>query len=82
MIVAGERSATSTAGRLGAGSPGAVAGRGVFRADGTPRPGQVKAVIQVDLARPRSMALLGEPRFGQLAQQIRTLLRPPEQAAA
>jgi len=48
----------------------------------TPRPGQVKAVIEVDLARPRSLALLGEPRFGQLAQQIRALLRPPAQAAA
>jgi NitT/TauT family transport system ATP-binding protein len=48
----------------------------------TPRPGQVKAVIEVDLARPRSLALLGEPRFGQLAAQIRALLRPPAQAAA
>ena len=42
----------------------------------------VKAVIEVDLARPRSLALLGEPRFGQLAQQIRALLRPPAQAVA
>ena len=42
----------------------------------TPRPGQVKAVIDVDLARPRGLDLLGEPRFGKLAGEIRALLRP------
>ncbi len=44
----------------------------------TPRPGRVKKVIEVDLARPRSLALLGDPRFGQLAEQIRGMLRPAE----
>ncbi len=40
----------------------------------TPRPGKVRQVIDVDLARPRSLSLMGEPRFGQIADQIRTLL--------
>jgi len=48
----------------------------------TPRPGQVKAVIEVDLARPRGLDLLGEPRFGQLAGRIRAMLRPPAQGSA
>jgi NitT/TauT family transport system ATP-binding protein len=48
----------------------------------TPRPGQVKAVIDVDLARPRGLDLLGEPRFGKLAGDIRALLRPAAAVAA
>ena len=40
----------------------------------TPRPGKVREVIDIDLARPRSLSLMGEPRFGQFANRIRALL--------
>jgi NitT/TauT family transport system ATP-binding protein len=40
----------------------------------TPRPGKVREVIDVDLARPRCLSLMGEPRFGKIADHIRTLL--------
>jgi NitT/TauT family transport system ATP-binding protein len=40
----------------------------------TPRPGKVRAVIDVDLARPRSLSLMGDPEFGRIADQIRRLL--------
>jgi len=41
------------------------------------RPGRVREIVAVDLDRPRSLALMGEPRFGQLAEHIRGLLRQP-----
>jgi NitT/TauT family transport system ATP-binding protein len=37
----------------------------------TPRPGQVREVIEVDFPRPRSMATLSDPRFHELANHIR-----------
>jgi NitT/TauT family transport system ATP-binding protein len=40
----------------------------------TPRPGQVRAVIEVDLDRPRSLSLMGDPHFGRIADEIRRLL--------
>jgi NitT/TauT family transport system ATP-binding protein len=42
----------------------------------TARPGKVKTVIPVDLERPRSLSLMGDPRFGEIADGIRSLLRP------
>jgi NitT/TauT family transport system ATP-binding protein len=38
-------------------------------------PGRVKAVIPIDLARPRSEHTRAEPRFGQLAEEIWSLIR-------
>ncbi len=40
----------------------------------TARPGKVREIIPIDLARPRSLSLLGDPRFGALTDQIRSLL--------
>jgi NitT/TauT family transport system ATP-binding protein len=34
------------------------------------RPGRVKATIDVDLPRPRDVALLASPRFGELVTEI------------
>ncbi|MGO4835543.1 ABC transporter ATP-binding protein, partial [Rhizobiaceae sp. 2RAB30] len=39
----------------------------------TPRPGRVLDVIDVGLARPRTLSLMGDPRFGRLADRIRSL---------
>ena len=38
------------------------------------RPGTVREVIPVDLARPRAMSLLGDPHFGAIADRVRLLL--------
>jgi NitT/TauT family transport system ATP-binding protein len=40
----------------------------------TARPGKVREIIPIDLARPRSLSLLGDPRFGALTDHIRSLL--------
>jgi NitT/TauT family transport system ATP-binding protein len=37
----------------------------------TPRPGRVREVIDVNLARPRSITTLSEPAFNALANHIR-----------
>ena len=47
----------------------------------TPRPGRVRAVVTVELARPRSLELLADPCFGRIAGDIRALLHPPKEAA-
>jgi NitT/TauT family transport system ATP-binding protein len=41
----------------------------------TPRPGRVREIIEVDLPRPRSLSLMGNPRFGALADHIRSLFK-------
>jgi NitT/TauT family transport system ATP-binding protein len=38
----------------------------------SPRPGRVREVIEVGLARPRSLATLQEPLFHELANHIRS----------
>lgn len=48
----------------------------------TPQPGQVRQVVPVDLPRPRSLSLMGDPRFGALADAIRAMLRGPGAAQA
>jgi NitT/TauT family transport system ATP-binding protein len=47
-----------------------------------PRPGHVREVVPVDLPRPRSLTLMGDPRFGVLADGIRAMLRGPGAAHA
>lgn len=47
-----------------------------------PRPGHVREIVPVDLARPRTLSLMGDPRFGALADHIRGLFRGPVPAAA
>ncbi len=42
-----------------------------------PRPGHVREIIDVDLPRPRSLSLMGDARFGALADRIRNMLRRP-----
>jgi NitT/TauT family transport system ATP-binding protein len=46
----------------------------------TPRPGKVREVIEVDLPRPRSLSLMGNRRFGDLADHIRSLFKTPAKA--
>jgi NitT/TauT family transport system ATP-binding protein len=41
----------------------------------TPRPGRVREIIEVDLPRPRSLSLMGNPRFGAIADHIRSLFK-------
>jgi NitT/TauT family transport system ATP-binding protein len=41
----------------------------------TPRPGRVREIIEVDLPRPRSLSLMGNARFGALADHIRSLFK-------
>jgi len=41
----------------------------------TPRPGKVKTIIPVDIPRPRTLSLMGDPEFGKTADRIRALLR-------
>ena len=48
----------------------------------TARPGQVRAIIPVELERDRTLSLFGDPRFGRISDQIRGLLRGPANAAA
>jgi NitT/TauT family transport system ATP-binding protein len=45
----------------------------------TPRPGQVREVLTVDIPRPRSLATMAEPRFGEISNYIRSMLshKPP-----
>ena len=40
----------------------------------TPRPGQVREVLSVDIPRPRSLETMAEPRFGELCNHIRGML--------
>jgi NitT/TauT family transport system ATP-binding protein len=47
-----------------------------------PRPGQVREIVPVDLPRPRALSLMGDPRFGAIADGIRTMLRGPQGAGA
>jgi NitT/TauT family transport system ATP-binding protein len=42
----------------------------------TPRPGQIRKIVPVDLGRPRSLSLMGNPRFGEIADAIRAMFRP------
>lgn len=48
----------------------------------TARPGQVREVVDVDIPRPRSLATMGESRFGALSTYIRGMLhnRPDAEA--
>lgn len=46
------------------------------------RPGRVLEIVEVDLPRPRSLRLLGEPEFGRLSTQIRTLVESGHEALA
>jgi NitT/TauT family transport system ATP-binding protein len=59
----------------------------------TPRPGRVDALIDIDLPRPRRLAIKDDPRFDQYASEIRTIFQrqgvlsesddvPPKQASA
>jgi len=50
----------------------------------TPRPGQVREILTVDLPRPRSLETMVAPRFGEIAGHIRGLLhhRPAGEAPA
>ncbi|MEA2911119.1 MAG: NitT/TauT family transport system ATP-binding protein [Bradyrhizobium sp.] len=45
----------------------------------TPRPGKIKAVVAVPLERPRTLELMGTARFGDIANNIRSLLYGTEQ---
>ena len=40
----------------------------------TPRPGQVREVLDVDIPRPRSLDTMGEKRFGEISNHIRGML--------
>jgi len=40
----------------------------------TPRPGRVRAIVDVDLPRPREAAVLSDPRFVELAREVRACL--------
>jgi NitT/TauT family transport system ATP-binding protein len=40
----------------------------------TPRPGQVREVLTVDMPRPRSLETMAEPRFGEICNHIRGML--------
>lgn len=39
----------------------------------SPRPGRISEVVNVDIARPRSLKTMGTPRFGELCDHIRTI---------
>lgn len=41
----------------------------------TARPGRVRAILPVGLERPRSLSMMGDPRFGAIADEIRDMLR-------
>jgi len=40
----------------------------------TPRPGRIAGLVEVDLPRPRDLSVVNTERFGQLAEQVRSLL--------
>ena len=40
----------------------------------TPRPGQVREILTVDMPRPRSLETMAEPRFGEICNHIRGML--------
>jgi hypothetical protein len=42
----------------------------------------VREIVPVDLPRPRALSLMGDPRFGAIADGIRTMLRGPQGARA
>lgn len=46
------------------------------------RPGRVREILDIDLPRPRTLSLMGEPRFGAYADHIRATLHPPKPADA
>jgi NitT/TauT family transport system ATP-binding protein len=39
----------------------------------SPRPGRISEVVDVDIARPRSLQTMGTPRFGELCDHIRSI---------
>jgi NitT/TauT family transport system ATP-binding protein len=39
----------------------------------SPRPGRITAIVPVDIPRPRSLRTMGQPRFGELCDQIRAM---------
>ena len=41
----------------------------------TARPGQIREIIDVDLPRPRSLSLIGDRRFGEISDQIRSMFQ-------
>jgi NitT/TauT family transport system ATP-binding protein len=40
----------------------------------SPRPGRVKEIVQVDIARPRSLDDIGSPHFAELKRRILSLI--------
>jgi NitT/TauT family transport system ATP-binding protein len=40
----------------------------------TPRPGKIARIVDIDLPRPRSLDIMGDPEFGRLTSEIRRLL--------
>jgi NitT/TauT family transport system ATP-binding protein len=40
----------------------------------SPRPGRIARIVDIDLPRPRTMDVMGEPEFGRLTSEIRQLL--------
>lgn len=39
----------------------------------SPRPGRISEVVDIDIARPRTLKTMGAPRFGELCDHIRTI---------
>jgi NitT/TauT family transport system ATP-binding protein len=39
----------------------------------SPRPGRISEVVEIDIARPRTLKTMGTPRFGELCDHIRTI---------
>jgi NitT/TauT family transport system ATP-binding protein len=48
----------------------------------SPRPGRVKEIVRVDIARPRSLDDVGSPRFAELKHHILSLIFEDVDAAA
>ncbi len=45
------------------------------------RPARVQEIVDVPLPRPRPMEIMGDPRFGEIANHLRSLFKPRAQAA-
>jgi len=41
----------------------------------TPRPGRIRATVEIDLERPRALSLMGNRRFGELVDGIRAMFK-------
>lgn len=39
----------------------------------SPRPGRISAIVPVDIPRPRNLRTMGQPRFGEICDQIRAM---------